>query len=125
MARGRQSAHLRHRNTDIARAELGLAHGQLHARTATARLDHLLLDELALRPAVPDVLAIGQRADALLPELTQQTVRGPLPIEHHDEPVKLWIVVQFSCRGLLRHAEQQLRHDVLEQGISQPFGDSL
>ena len=52
-------------------------------------------------------------------------MRGPLSVEHHDEPVQLWVVVQLSGRGLLRDAEQQLRHDVLEQSIGQPFGDGF
>ena len=92
----REAAHLRHRDAGLARAERGLSHGQLHTRTAAAGGEHLLFDKFALRPDVPDVLAIGQRADALVPELTQQTVRGPLCVEHDDEPVQLWIVVQLT-----------------------------
>jgi hypothetical protein len=63
--------------------------------------------------------------DALLPELAQQAVRGPLPVEDDDESVQLLVLTQCGGRGLLRHAAQQFGHDVVAHREREAVGAGI
>ena len=74
---------------------------------------NLLLNELIDGPFVLDVFALGDRSNALLPELGDQFVVGAFAVKHDDKTVQQGIAVEFFWCGLLGHAAQQHWHDAL------------
>lgn len=78
--------------------------------TLAAQYWHTLLNELINGPFVLDIFAIGDRSNALLPELGDELVVGAFAVKHDDKTMQLEIGIELLLCGLLGHAGEQLWH---------------